>query len=263
MRETPAEKLIELLRNAGAERRLPRPARAGVRRHDARSPLEPEAYDCVAIVTAHSAIDYADVVAPRAGRRRLPQRHAAATRSRARSGSSEPVRDRPGRARRLGHEPRPQLRRPRRPRAGSATPTEERRDAVRAPLPERARRRPTSTSCSPTPTLEAVVIATPVPTHYALAKQALEAGQARLRREAAGDARRRDGRARRARRGARPRADAGPPAALPPGRAQAEGARRLAASSATCSASTATARTSARSARTRTRSGRSASTTSR
>ena len=24
--------------------------------------LEPEAYDCVAIVTAHSAIDYADVV---------------------------------------------------------------------------------------------------------------------------------------------------------------------------------------------------------
>ena len=25
-------------------------------------PLEPEAYDCVVIVTAHSSIDYADVV---------------------------------------------------------------------------------------------------------------------------------------------------------------------------------------------------------
>ena len=40
-------------------------------------------------------------------------------------------------------------------------------------------------------TLDAVVIATPVPTHYALAKQALEAGKHVLRREAAGDARRR------------------------------------------------------------------------
>ena len=61
-RETPAEKLVELLRTAGAERLLPRPARARVRRHDALRALEPEAYDCVAIVTAHSAIDYADVV---------------------------------------------------------------------------------------------------------------------------------------------------------------------------------------------------------
>jgi UDP-N-acetyl-D-glucosamine dehydrogenase len=60
-RETPAEKLLQLLRNAGAE----------VSYHDPHvpefdglfsSPLEPEAYDCVAIVTAHSAIDYGDVV---------------------------------------------------------------------------------------------------------------------------------------------------------------------------------------------------------
>jgi UDP-N-acetyl-D-glucosamine dehydrogenase len=60
-RETPAEKLVLLLRNAGAE----------VAYHDphvpefdgmASSPLAPEDYDCVAIVTAHSAIDYADVV---------------------------------------------------------------------------------------------------------------------------------------------------------------------------------------------------------
>jgi len=60
-RETPAEKLIKLLRNAGAE----------VAYHDphvaefdgmASAPLVPEDYHCVAIVTAHSAIDYGDVV---------------------------------------------------------------------------------------------------------------------------------------------------------------------------------------------------------
>jgi UDP-N-acetyl-D-glucosamine dehydrogenase len=60
-RETPAEKLVQLLRNAGAD----------VSYHDPHVPefdglvssaLEPEAYDCVAIVTAHSAIDYGEVV---------------------------------------------------------------------------------------------------------------------------------------------------------------------------------------------------------
>jgi UDP-N-acetyl-D-glucosamine dehydrogenase len=61
VRETPAEKLVQLLRTAGAE----------VAYHDPHvpefdgmtsSPLEPEAYDCVAIVTAHTSIDYADLV---------------------------------------------------------------------------------------------------------------------------------------------------------------------------------------------------------
>jgi UDP-N-acetyl-D-glucosamine dehydrogenase len=61
MRETPAEKLIHLLRNAGAD----------VAYHDPHVPefdgmtsaaLEPQDYDCVAIVTNHSGIDYADVV---------------------------------------------------------------------------------------------------------------------------------------------------------------------------------------------------------
>jgi UDP-N-acetyl-D-glucosamine dehydrogenase len=60
-RETPAEKLIHLLRKAGAD----------VAYHDpfvpefdgmASAELEPEAYDCVAIVTNHTTIDYADVV---------------------------------------------------------------------------------------------------------------------------------------------------------------------------------------------------------
>ena len=152
MRETPAEKLVELLRTAGAERRLPRPARARVRRDDARAPLEPEAYDCVAIVTAHSAIDYADVVRAREGRRRLPQRDAAATRSRARSGSSErPVRDR----RRPGSAPGARtssatstcladlaLDLRRRPRSGATSS----RAASRTRAPRLA-----STRCSPTP----------------------------------------------------------------------------------------------------------------
>jgi UDP-N-acetyl-D-glucosamine dehydrogenase len=63
VRESPALKLIELLRNAGAD----------VAYHDPHVPelpelglasvaLAPEAYDCVTIVTAHSSIDYEDVV---------------------------------------------------------------------------------------------------------------------------------------------------------------------------------------------------------
>jgi UDP-N-acetyl-D-glucosamine dehydrogenase len=61
VRESPAEKILELLRNAGAD----------VAYHDphvpefdglSSSPLEPEAYDCIVIVTAHSSLDYADVV---------------------------------------------------------------------------------------------------------------------------------------------------------------------------------------------------------
>ena len=60
-RESPAEKIVDLLRNAGAD----------VAYHDpyvaefeglVSAPLEPEAYDCVAIVTAHTSIDYAEVV---------------------------------------------------------------------------------------------------------------------------------------------------------------------------------------------------------
>ncbi len=60
-RETPAEKLIALLRNAGAN----------VAYHDPHVDefdgmrsvqLEPEAYDCVVIVTAHTTLDYASIV---------------------------------------------------------------------------------------------------------------------------------------------------------------------------------------------------------
>ena len=115
-RETPAEKLIDLLRNAGAD----------VAYHDPFVPefdgmssvaLEPEAYDCIAIVTNHSQIDYARARTPRQGDRGLPQRDQG---PRGRRQGLEARAWRPsgvGRSRRpqlLGAEPRPQLRRPRR-----------------------------------------------------------------------------------------------------------------------------------------------------
>ena len=60
-RETPAEKLVGLLRNAGADVSYHDPHVAefdGMRS----VALEPERYDCIAIVTAHTSLDYADVV---------------------------------------------------------------------------------------------------------------------------------------------------------------------------------------------------------
>jgi len=60
-RETPAEKLIHLLQNAGAEVAYHDPFVPQFDGMDS-APLEPEAYDCVAIVTNHTTIDYADVV---------------------------------------------------------------------------------------------------------------------------------------------------------------------------------------------------------
>ncbi|HEX6761369.1 MAG TPA: nucleotide sugar dehydrogenase [Gaiellaceae bacterium] len=61
VRESPAEKLLELLRNAGADVAYHDPF---VAEFDGLTsmPLEPEAYDCVAIVTRHSGVDYADLV---------------------------------------------------------------------------------------------------------------------------------------------------------------------------------------------------------
>ena len=142
------------------------------------APLEPEDYDCVAIVTAHTAIDYARRRRAREGRRRLPERDARASRSRE---GLEALSADPSASLRSGSAPGA--------RTSSATSTsladlawicdasEARREQFARALPERARDRRPTTSCSPTPTLEAVVIATPVPTHYALAKQALEAGK--------------------------------------------------------------------------------------
>jgi UDP-N-acetyl-D-glucosamine dehydrogenase len=67
MRESPALKLMELLRNAGAELAYHDPHVAELDDFALRSaPLEPEAHDAVVIVTDHSGIDYDDVTA-RAG----------------------------------------------------------------------------------------------------------------------------------------------------------------------------------------------------
>jgi UDP-N-acetyl-D-glucosamine dehydrogenase len=61
VRESPAEKLIQLLRKAGSD----------VHYHDPHVPsfdgmestaYEPESYDCVVIVTAHNSIDYDDLI---------------------------------------------------------------------------------------------------------------------------------------------------------------------------------------------------------
>jgi UDP-N-acetyl-D-glucosamine dehydrogenase len=62
-RESPALKLIELLRNAGADVAYHDPHVPELPSHGLSSqPLDTAAYDCVAIVTAHSSIDYARLV---------------------------------------------------------------------------------------------------------------------------------------------------------------------------------------------------------
>jgi UDP-N-acetyl-D-glucosamine dehydrogenase len=63
MRESPALKLIELLREDGGEvayhdPHVPTLPELGL----VSVPLDPQQYDCVAIVTAHSSVDYADLV---------------------------------------------------------------------------------------------------------------------------------------------------------------------------------------------------------
>jgi UDP-N-acetyl-D-glucosamine dehydrogenase len=60
-RESPALKLIELLRNAGSEVSYHDPHVPELN-GDRSVPLEPANYDCVVIVTAHSEIDYEDLV---------------------------------------------------------------------------------------------------------------------------------------------------------------------------------------------------------
>jgi UDP-N-acetyl-D-glucosamine dehydrogenase len=63
MRESPALKLIELLRGAGADVAYHDPHVASVPEMGLESvPLEPEHYDCVTIVTDHSSIDYDQLV---------------------------------------------------------------------------------------------------------------------------------------------------------------------------------------------------------
>src|SRR3954451_1127813 len=62
VRESPALKLIELLRNAGSDVSYHDPFVPSLRDGLESAPLEPGDYDCVAIVTSHSSIDYDDLV---------------------------------------------------------------------------------------------------------------------------------------------------------------------------------------------------------
>jgi UDP-N-acetyl-D-glucosamine dehydrogenase len=65
MRESPAVKLIELLRRAGAEIAYHDPHVPSFTEHDLTMhsvPLDPAAYDAVVIATAHSGIDYRQLV---------------------------------------------------------------------------------------------------------------------------------------------------------------------------------------------------------
>jgi UDP-N-acetyl-D-glucosamine dehydrogenase len=63
MRESPALKIIELIRNAGASVSYHDPYVPELRDEGLRSvPLDPGAYDCIVIVTDHADIDYAKLV---------------------------------------------------------------------------------------------------------------------------------------------------------------------------------------------------------
>jgi UDP-N-acetyl-D-glucosamine dehydrogenase len=63
VRESPALKLIDLLRNAGSDVSYHDPHVPELPEHGLRSvELEPARYDCVAIVTDHSSIDYEELV---------------------------------------------------------------------------------------------------------------------------------------------------------------------------------------------------------
>jgi UDP-N-acetyl-D-glucosamine dehydrogenase len=66
MRESPAVKLIELLRNGGAEVSYHDPHVPSFREHGLELvsvPLDPAAHDAVVIATAHTSLDYAQLVA--------------------------------------------------------------------------------------------------------------------------------------------------------------------------------------------------------
>jgi UDP-N-acetyl-D-glucosamine dehydrogenase len=61
VRESPALKIISLLRNAGADLAYHDPHVASIRVNGdelASAAYEPGAYDCVVVVTDHSALDY-------------------------------------------------------------------------------------------------------------------------------------------------------------------------------------------------------------
>ena len=110
-------------------------------------PLDPGEYDCVTIVTAHSSIDYERLVEDAKLSSTSATRPAGTAAWTERSGSCDQARA--SRSRRMGQEPRAQLRRPSPTSPGSATPTS--RGVRSSPPAIRTREsRETSKSSSPT-----------------------------------------------------------------------------------------------------------------
>ena len=223
-RESPAVKLIALLKAAGAD----------VSYHDPHVPSFRENGVSMTLVAARRG------VLRLRGRRHRPLRASTTTSSWKTRGSWSTSATRPaptGRApTRSGSCDGPRRGRPgsatgaRTSRATSPSWPSSRGSATRIPARARSQRRYPRASWTASfdemladPELDAVIVATPVPTHFELARARARRGQARPGREAARDDRRGDGRARRARAGSRPRPDAGTPAPLPPGRPAAEG----------------------------------------
>ena len=167
----------------------------------------------------------------RSSARRRPDERAASRRGR--------------RARLLGPEPPSQPRRARRRRGRDRCATSARSgSSTGAGATRRSTRRPRTSMCSSDDRVDAVVIATPVSTHFELAVAGAAVRQARVRREAArgelGGGRRADP----PRPPRRPRADAGPHVPLQPAGRAHQGADRRRASSGSSTSSPRAASTS-------------------
>ena len=244
LRESPALKIMRLLAHAGGADRLPRRARAGAAR--VRAGLR------AARGGARRRRRRGDRDRPPGPRRRaggalgaarggLPRRHPRDRGAEPGPPVSTPLRVGvvglgywgPNLARNFDRLPGAEL-------AWICDASEEARERWAPAFPGAARDRPTSTSCWPTTTLDAVVVATHVPTHADAGRAGARGRQALLRREAAGPV----GRGRRAGgrggRGGGPRADGRAPARVPPRRGEAQARSPTPASSATSATCTRT-----------------------
>ena len=223
-RESPALKLIELLRNAGADVSYHDPFVPELSSTGSSSvPLEPERLRLRRDRHRALSIDYDGRRRRGEARRRLPQRDRrnghvrrqgleAVTAASASPGSATGARTWRGTS-----TSSPSC-------AGSATLDRDRSSAFTTRYPH-ARATTDFDELLADDELDAVVVATPVADALRAREARARGRQARHGREAAGDARRRGGRARwRLAEEPRPRAHARPPAALPPRRAEAEGA---------------------------------------
>ena len=178
MRESPAVKIISLLENAGADvayhdPHVPEFSEHGLSMESV--PLEPAEYDCVVIVTDHSSVDYEQLVED--AQLVVDLRNATGVERQALREGLAPVSLRVGQAG-LGEWGK-NLARNFADVADLAWLTDTadgKQDEFGARYPN-ARWAESLEEMLEDPALDAVVIATPVPTHYELSKLALEAGK--------------------------------------------------------------------------------------